>query len=168
VARTRAVVERCQRAGVAVDAELGEIGGKDGAHAPGVQTDPDEAVRFVADTHVDSLAVAVGTSHAMTDRSARVDRDLVRRLVSAAPVPLVLHSSSGLDDDELAQAVRAGLCKINIATRLNQVLAAAVRERLAAVPGLTDPRKYLGPARDAVRDEVTHLLAVLAGNRSGA
>src|ERR1700712_5927885 len=70
LARTAAMVELCHQAGVAVEAELGEVGGKDGAHAPGVRTDPAEAVAFVAATGVDGLAVAVGSSHAMTSAEA--------------------------------------------------------------------------------------------------
>ena len=80
VATTRRVVERADAAGVLVEAELGEIGGKDGAHAPGVRTDPDEAARFVAETGVGALAVAVGSSHAMTERVAAIDPELVARL----------------------------------------------------------------------------------------
>jgi ketose-bisphosphate aldolase len=161
-ARTAAVAQHCHPA-VAVEAELGEVGGKDGAHAPGVRTDPAEAAAFVAATGVDSLAVAVGTSHAMADRSAVVDLALVRELFTAVPVPLVLHGSSGVDDDGLVLAVRAGMTKVNIATRLNQVLTSAVRQVLAADESVTDPRKYLGPARAAVADEVALLLRLLRG-----
>ena len=143
--------------------ELGEVGGKDGAHAPGVRTDPAEAAAFVDATGVDSLAVAVGTSHAMADRSAIVDLGLVRALFAAVPVPLVLHGSSGVDDDGLVQAVRAGMTKVNIATRLNQVMTGVVRGVLAADDRVSDPRKYLGPARAAVADEVTLLLRLLHG-----
>ena len=163
LARTAEIVALCHRAGVAVEAELREVGGKDGAHAPGVRTDPDEAAAFVAATGVDSLAVAVGTSHAMADRSAVVDLGLVRALSAAVPVPLVLHGSSGVDDDGLAAAVRAGMTKVNIATRLNQVMTGVVRQVLAADDRVTDPRRYLGPARSAVADEVTLLLRLLHG-----
>lgn len=161
--RTAAVAAYCHAAGVAVEAELGEVGGKDGAHAPGVRTDPVEAAAFVAATGVDSLAVAVGTSHAMADRSAQVDLDLVRSLFDSVGVPLVLHGSSGVDDSGLVTAVRAGMTKVNIATRLNQVMTAAVREVLAADPAVTDPRKYLGPGREAVAAEVALLLRLLHG-----
>ncbi len=163
LARTAAVVARCHRAGVAVEAELGEVGGKDGAHAPGVRTDPTEAAAFVSATGVDSLAVAVGTSHAMSDRSAIVDLELIRQLFEAVPVPLVLHGSSGVDDPGLVTAVRAGMTKVNIATRLNQVMTAAVRQVLNADAAVTDPRKYLGPGRDAVAAEVALLLRLLHG-----
>jgi len=161
--RTAAVVGRCHRVGVAVEAELGEVGGKDGAHAPGVRTDPIEAASFAVATGIDSLAVAVGTSHAMADRSAQVDLALVRALFEAVPVPLVLHGSSGVDDPGLVTAVRAGMTKVNIATRLNQVMTAAVRAALAADATLSDPRRYLGPGRDAVALEVALLLRLLRG-----
>ncbi|MFD3443628.1 class II fructose-bisphosphate aldolase [Microbacteriaceae bacterium 4G12] len=162
VATTRAVVEHCHARGVLVEAELGEVGGKDGVHAPGVRTNPGDAAAFVAATGVDSLAVAVGTSHAMTSRVASVDRDLVAALGGAVGVPLVLHGSSGLSDEELVGAVRAGMTKINISTHLNGLFTAEVRATLAADEALVDPRKYVAPARAAVADEVERLLRLLA------
>ncbi|KRF39973.1 fructose-bisphosphate aldolase [Terrabacter sp. Soil811] len=158
---TRRVVELCRAAGVSVEAELGEVGGKDGVHAPGVRTDPDDAARFVADTGVDALAVAVGSSHAMTDRTAQLDTDLIAALGRSVPVPLVLHGSSGVPDAGLVAAVRAGMTKVNIATHLNQVFTQAMTERLAASPTV-DTRKYLGAARDAVTDEAARLMQLLA------
>ncbi|MFI9207736.1 MULTISPECIES: class II fructose-bisphosphate aldolase [unclassified Streptomyces] len=163
VAATRVVTDHCHRSGVWVEAELGEVGGKDGAHAPGVRTDPDEARRFVEATGVDALAVAVGSSHAMLTRDAVLDLDLIARLKDALRVPLVLHGSSGVDDAHLAKAVAAGMTKVNISTHLNKLFTGVVRERLGAAPDVADPRKYLGPARDAVAAEVARLLAVLAG-----
>jgi len=173
VALTGAVAARAHAAGVYVEGELGEVGGKDGAHAPGVRTDPDEARAFVAETGVDALAVAVGSSHAMTDRTAALDLDLVARLRTAlrgagrrgADVPLVLHGSSGVPDDVLAAAVRAGMTKINVSTHLNGFFTRAIRERLAADEGLVDSRRYLAPARDAVAGEAARLLRLFAGER---
>lgn len=161
VARTRAVAERCHAAGCRVEAELGEVGGKDGAHAPGVRTDPGEAAAFVAATGVDALAVAVGSSHAMHSRDAVLDDDLIARLHEAVPVPLVLHGSSGVPDDGLRRAVAAGITKVNVGTLLNRVLTGTVREVLAAKPELSDPRKYLAPGRDQVRDQVARILRLL-------
>ena len=158
---TRRVVELCRAAGVSVEAELGEVGGKDGVHAPGVRTDPDDAARFVADTGVNALAVAVGSSHAMTDRTAQLDTDLIAALRRSVPVPLVLHGSSGVPDGGLVAAVRAGMTKVNIATHLNQVFTRAMTERLEASPTV-DTRKYLGAARDAVTDEAARLMQLLA------
>ncbi|MCW2947330.1 MAG: ketose-bisphosphate aldolase [Actinoallomurus sp.] len=163
VATTAEVTAYCHEHGVWVEAELGEVGGKDGVHAPGARTDPEEAVRFVAATGVDALAVAVGTSHAMTDRTAAVDLGLISRLRDAVPVPLVLHGSSGVPDVDLTRAVMAGIAKVNIATHLNKVFTDAVRGYLAGNPAVVDTRKYLAPGRDAVAREVARLLgAVLA------
>ncbi|WP_299954129.1 class II fructose-bisphosphate aldolase [uncultured Modestobacter sp.] len=162
LAATRAVVEHCHARGVVVEAELGEVGGKDGVHAPGARTDPAEAVAFVAATGVDSLAVAVGTSHAMTERVAAVDTTLIADLARALDVPLVLHGSSGLSDDQLGAAVRAGMTKVNISTHLNALFTGAVRDALGAAPQLVDPRKYVAPGREAVTAEIERLLRLLA------
>ena len=116
VASTAEVVAWCDDRAVSVEAELGEVGGKDGVHAPGARTDPADAASFVSATGVDALAVAVGSSHAMTTRDAVLDEPLIGRLRDAVPVPLVLHGSSGVPDDGLAPAVAAGITKVNIAT----------------------------------------------------
>ncbi|GAB3974077.1 class II fructose-bisphosphate aldolase [Plantactinospora veratri] len=147
--------------GLWLEAELGEVGGKDGAHAPGVRTDPAEAAEFVAATGVDALAVAVGSSHAMTDRTAALDFALIGRLRETLPVPLVLHGSSGVPDDDLVRAVRAGIVKINVGTILNVAFTEAVRAELAAAP-VVDPRKYLAPAREAVARTVAHLVSTIS------
>lgn len=159
---TREVVARCHDRGVDVEAELGEIGGKDGVHAPGVRTRPEDARQFALDTGVDALAVAVGSSHAMTERTAALDLELVAAIREAVPVPLVLHGSSGVPDEGLVAAVRAGMTKVNIATHLSSVFTAEVRRALAADPELVDSRKYLAPARAAVRAEAARLLELLA------
>ncbi|MEU9228858.1 class II fructose-bisphosphate aldolase [Streptomyces massasporeus] len=161
IARTREITGRCHRRGVFVEAELGEVGGKDGAHAPGVRTDPGQAARFVAETGVDALAVAVGSSHRMTERTAAIDLELVRALRAAVPVPLVLHGSSGVDDATLAAVVRAGMRKINMSTLLNTVFTGAARDSLESAPETVDPRTYLRPAREAMADRVARLLTLL-------
>ena len=161
VAATAAAVTRCRAAGLWVESELGEIGGKGGAHAKGARTDPAEAAAYVAATGVDALAVAVGSSHAMTTRSARLDHDLIARLHAAVPVPLVLHGSSGVPDDELVAAVRGGMAKINIGTALNTAFTGRVRATLDEQPTLVDPRRYLTPARDAMAATVTDALRLL-------
>ncbi|WP_311260173.1 class II fructose-bisphosphate aldolase [Microbacterium sp. WCS2018Hpa-9] len=162
VALTAAVAERAHAAGVYIEGELGEVGGKDGAHAPGVRTDPDEARAFVAATGVDALAVAVGSSHAMTDRSASLDLELIARLREALSVPLVLHGSSGVADAVIADAVRAGMTKINVSTHLNGFFTRAIRSTLDADEKLVDSRKYLKPARDALAGEAARMLRLFA------
>ena len=161
IAATRAAADWAHDRGVFVEAELGEVGGKDGAHAPGVRTDPGEAARFVAATGVDALAVAVGSSHAMTRREAQLDFDLIERLRAAVPVPLVLHGSSGVPQEGLRRAVRAGITKINVGTILNVAFTGEVRRYLAADDAVVDPRKYLGPARAAMADTVAAITAAV-------
>jgi fructose-bisphosphate aldolase class II len=141
-------------AGLWVEAELGAIGGKGGAHTPGVRTDPDEARAFVAATGVDGLAVAVGSAHAMTSATARLDLGLVGRLTAAVPVPLVLHGSSGVPAATLRAAVAAGIRKVNVGTALNVALTAQVRTALGGDGALTDPRTYLARGREAVAEVV--------------
>jgi fructose-bisphosphate aldolase, class II len=162
VAATAEIVRRCHDRGLDVEAELGEIGGKNGVHSPGARTDPEEARAFVEATGVDALAAAVGTSHAMTERHVALDLELIRALRAAVPVPLVLHGSSGVPDQELVRAVEAGMTKINIATHLNQVFTNSVRETLAGNPAMVDSRRYLGPARDAVAVEAARLLRMFS------
>ncbi|AZS38307.1 putative fructose-bisphosphate aldolase [Microbacterium lemovicicum] len=167
VARTAAVAGRAHAAGVWIEAELGEVGGK-GAHAPGVRTDVEDAAAFVAATGVDALAVAVGSEHAMLERTAALDEDLIARLAERAGVPLVLHGSSGVSDAGIDRAIAAGMRKINIGTHLNVVFTGVVRAELLAHPDVVDPRLYVRPARDAVAAEVARLLALIVHGRPDA
>ncbi len=98
VAATARVARWCHDRGMWTEAELGEIGGKDGVHSARARTKPDEAAAYAAATGVDALAVAVGSSHAMLTRDAVLDLDLIARIHQAVPVPLVLHGSSGVPD----------------------------------------------------------------------
>jgi fructose-bisphosphate aldolase, class II len=165
VAATRAAVAWAHRAGLWLEAELGHVGGKPGApasaHAAGVRTDPGEASEYVARTGVDALAVAVGSSHAMTSRSAALDHGLIARLRAAVPVPLVLHGGSGLPDAELRRAVRSGIVKFNVGTALSVAFTGAVRACLERDAAMVDPRRYLAAARDAMAATVRQLTAAL-------
>ena len=157
----------CRDRDIWVEAELGEIGGKNGVHSPTARTDPGEAAGYAAATGVDALAVAVGSSHAMLTRDAALDLGLIARIGRAVGVPLVLHGSSGVPDQDLAAAVRAGMTKINIATQLNKVFTAAVRDYLAAEPAVVDPRRYGSAGRDAIAPEVARLLGVIGAAAAG-
>ena len=162
VAATARVTEYAHAMGVYVEAELGKVGGKDGAHAPGVRTDPREAADFVAATGVDALAVAVGSSHAMTERSAALDLELIGRLRGSLDVPLVLHGSSGVADQDIVAAISAGMTKINVSTYLNGFFTRAVRDCLNTDPDLVDSRRYLRAGRDALVPESARLLTLFA------
>jgi fructose-bisphosphate aldolase class II len=162
VRATSAICRAGQASGLWVEAELGEVGGKDGAHAPGARTDPDEARAFVERTGVDGLAVAVGSSHAMRERTAAIDTELVLRLAGAVPVPLVLHGSSGVADAVIAQAVSAGIRKVNVGTALNLAGTEALRQVLAERPDAVDPRVYGAVVRRAMADTVAQLCRVIS------
>jgi len=170
LAATRAAADWAHSQGLYIEAELGEVGGKDGrppldAHAPGARTDPAQARDFVAGTGVDALAVAVGSSHAMTTRTAALDHALLKQLFAALSVPLVLHGSSGVPDDGLVAAVAGGIAKVNVGTALNIAMTGAIREFLAAHPEAVDSRKYLSVGREAMAEEVRRIIGVLAADR---
>ena len=162
VTTSKKVAELCRQYGATIEVELGEIGGKDGVHAPGVRTNPKEAKEFYEVTGVDLLAVAVGSSHGQISRETKLDIDLIEEIAATVPIPLVLHGSSGVSDSEIQAAIRAGMKKINIATHLNHVFSDSVREALGSDAKLVDPRKYFKPARDAVTEETARLIKLLA------
>ncbi|MGZ3097673.1 class II fructose-bisphosphate aldolase [Streptomyces sp. H62] len=173
---TRAAADWAHAQGLWIEAELGEVGGKTGpgraaapplgAHAPGARTRPAEARAFVADSGVDALAVAVGSSHAMTTRTAALDHDLLKELSAALEVPLVLHGSSGVPDDELTAAVAGGIAKVNVGTALNLAMTGAIREYLAARPDAADSRGYLTAGREAMVRTVASIIRVVAPTAS--
>lgn len=166
-ARTAEVVRAAHDLGVSVEAELGEVGGKDGVHSPTARTDPAEAARFVADTGVDLLAVAVGTSHAMTERTALLDLALIEEIASAVEVPLVLHGSSGVADADIQAAIRAGMTKINVSTHLNTVFTGAVRELLETNPDVVDTRTWMRAGREAGAEEAARLMTLFRDAKAG-
>ena len=157
-ASTKRIAEAAHAAGISVEVELGEVGGKNGVHDPSARTDPDEAAAFVADTGVDMLAVAVGSSHAMATRDAVLDDARIAAIHRAVAVPLVLHGSSGVPDDGMRSAIRAGMTKINVSTHLNAVFTSDVRRMLDEDPRAVDPRKYMGPGNRAVSAEAERLM----------
>lgn len=154
VETTRRLSDEARAAGVCMEAELGEV------PKPGVSddtealTDPGEAAAFVAATGIDSLAVALGSAHAVTEKRVSIDLERLKAIRTAVAVPLVLHGSSGVLDGEIAEGIRLGLCKVNVATQLNKAFTRAARAKLADDEMLVDPRKYLGPARAAMVEGV--------------
>lgn len=162
VSASARVAELCRSYSATLEVEIGEVGGKDGVHAPGVRTNPLVAKQFAEATGADLLAVAVGSSHAMTTRDATLDFDLISEIAGEVGIPLVLHGSSGVSDQDLQKAVKAGMRKINIATHLNNVFTHEIRELLEQNPKLVDPRKYIAPGREAVTAEVARILSFLS------
>ncbi len=173
LAATKAAADWAHAQGLWIEAELGRLGGKNGeppldAHAPGARTDPAEAHAFVTDSGIDALAVAIGSSHAMTTRTATLDHDLLKRLSGTLDVPLVLHGSSGVPPHELTTAVAGGIAKVNVGTALNIAMTGAIRDFLAAHPEAVDSRKYLSVGREAMVRAVAEIIEVLRCAPAGA
>ena len=184
IALTKKVVEYAHARGVTVEAELGRLAGVEDAVKVNTKdasyTDPDQAVEFVEKTSVDSLAIAIGTSHGAYKFKGDPSLDFARleKITSLLPnFPLVLHGAStvlpefvakcnqyggkidgaqGVPEDMLLRAGKLGVCKINIDTDLRLALTAAIREHLFLHPGDFDPRQYLKPAREAIKGMVQH------------
>ena len=138
--------------GVCMEAEIGEVPKPDGAHLDPADldlTNPDEAEAFVNATGVDILAIALGSVHGLKDKSVSLDLARLQAIRERVNTPLVLHGSSGVNNDDIAKGIKLGLAKVNIATQLSKAFTGAVRDVLSADGELVDPRKYLGPGRDA-------------------
>lgn len=158
IATTALIARAAHPCGVPVEAELGQVlQSRDGVTAQqvaGTMTDPGQAADFVRRTGCDTLAIAVGSVHAMQEREAELDQDRIRACAAAVPVPLVLHGSSGVKHESIQQAIENGIAKINVGTYLATGFTEALRAEAAGHPKETDPRKVLGPARAEVKERV--------------
>lgn len=189
IAVTRKVVDYAHERGVWVEAELGQLAGVEehvsAEHS--VYTDPDQAVEFVRRSGCDSLAVAIGTSHGAYKFTgdAKLDFDRLEKITAMLPgYPLVLHGASsvpqafvemanqyggklgsakGVPEDMLRRAATSGVCKINIDSDIRLAMTAYIRRHLAEHPEDFDPRAYLKPAREAVREMVQHKIKHVLG-----
>ncbi|MDK2854930.1 MAG: tagatose 1,6-diphosphate aldolase GatY/KbaY [Bacillota bacterium] len=167
VALVRQVVALARKYGAAVEAELGEVGGAEeqemAKSGTGRLTDPLQAQRFVAETGVDSLAVAIGTAHGVYTAEPELDLERLSLIRSLVGVPLVLHGASGVPDTKLREAIRRGISKVNIATDLKLTWARELRRSLTVQPGETDPRNVLRPVIDALKRAVREKIALFSG-----
>ena len=152
---TRVFADMAHEANVCFEAELGEVPkpGINEAHGEDGLTDPDEAAAFVAATGIDLLAVALGSMHAETEKHVALDLERLKAIRARVNLPLVLHGSSGVTDEYVAQGIKLGLSKINLSTQLNKVFTEAARTALSDEK-IVDPRKYLAPGRDAMTEAV--------------
>lgn len=152
VAITARLCDIAHSAGVCMEAEIGDVpkpGDGELDELTIVLTRPEDATEFVNATGIDTLAIALGSVHGIKDKHITLDLARLKAIRQAVSVPLVLHGSSGVTDDHIAQGIKLGLCKINVATQLNKAFTRDVCSVLAYDQELVDPRKYLGPARQA-------------------
>ncbi|MEK0312717.1 class II fructose-bisphosphate aldolase [Cohnella sp. 56] len=155
VARTASVISVAAAVGVNVEAELGKVGGVEDdivvETRDALLADPEECVAFVARTGVDTLAPAIGTAHGIYKGDPDIDFDRIARIAGSVDVPLVLHGGSGIPADQVRRAVGLGMAKMNIATELRIAFSEAIRRVFEERPGENDPRKYMVPAKEAVK-----------------
>lgn len=141
---TKRVVDACSAAGIPVEAELGKVGGKEDeleCSDPGY-TEPEDAVRFVAETGVNSLAIAIGTAHGVYKGEPKLDVDRLSEIKRKVDIPLVLHGASGVPDSTVQECIRRGISKVNFATELRIAYSEGVKIFLKDNPDAFDPKKY--------------------------
>jgi len=168
VAITKKVCEIAHLVGIPVEAELGRVlkatEGVTPEEVEAAMTDPNQAKEFIERTGADSLAVAVGSVHAMKSREATLDIPRIEAIRQRTGVPLVLHGSSGVKHESVAEAIEHGICKVNVATYLNQAFVRGMREGFEKHPDEVDPRKYLSISRENVKEAVREKIRLFKSN----
>ncbi|MBN1247566.1 MAG: class II fructose-1,6-bisphosphate aldolase [Anaerolineae bacterium] len=164
VAEVRKVVEACHSIDVPVEAEIGRIGGAEEhvvvSEREAAMSDPDECVRFVEDAGFDFLAVAIGNAHGFYKGEPKLDFDRLRAIRDRVPVPLVLHGASGIPDHQITEAVKNGICKINIDTEVRNAFIRTMQQFTQEKPDEIDPRKVFAPCIDAMQAVVEHKIEI--------
>lgn len=164
IATVRDVVEFAHVCGATVEAELGKLVGIEDDlvvdEKDSLYTNPKDAVRFIEATGIDSLAVAIGTAHGLYKGRPKLDFERLQEIRQAVDIPLVLHGASDVPDELVQQAIRLGICKVNIATDLKIPFSGAIKAYFQEHPEASDPRKYLNPAKEAMQAVVRHKIAV--------
>ncbi|MGC5325685.1 class II fructose-1,6-bisphosphate aldolase [Brevibacillus sp. SYSU BS000544] len=155
---TKQVVEAAHAVGVSVEGELGTIGGTEDDvsvdEADAALAKPEEAIRFWEETKVDYLAIAVGTAHGMYKGVPKIHYDIIEKVATNIGAPIVLHGGSGVPDEAIVESIKLGVGKINVNTENQVACTEVVRKVLAEKPNEIDPRKYLSPARAAIKEVV--------------
>ena len=148
---TKKVVETANPRGITVEAELGTVGGKeDNVSADIMYTDVNQAVDFATRTGVDIFAIAIGTAHGFYKGEPKLDFDRLSEIRAKIDTPRGLHGGSGIPDVKVQEAIKRGMAKVNFATELRAAATTAVRKALED-ENIIDPKKFMGPAREAVK-----------------
>lgn len=165
---TKEVVKAAHAMGVSVEGELGTIGGVEDDisvdEADASLAKPEEAIRFYEETGVDCLAIAVGTAHGMYAGEPNIRFDIIQQVVDAIPVPVVLHGGSGVPDEMIRKAIQAGVGKINVNTENQVACTQTIRDVLNNDAKVYDPRRYLTPARQAMKEVVREKIRLFGSN----
>ncbi|ABZ83498.1 fructose-1,6-bisphosphate aldolase, class ii [Heliomicrobium modesticaldum Ice1] len=168
IALTNRVLEVARAVGVSVEAELGKIGGtEDDIHVDerdAFFTDPAEAKQFVDATKVDALAVAIGTAHGQYKGRPELDFDRLAKIRQLVNIPIVLHGSSGVPEEDIQKAITLGVRKVNIDTNLREAFVDGVKEAIEKNPREIDPRKILGPAKLKMSEVIREKIRIFGSN----
>lgn len=158
IALTKQVVDACHASGVDVEGELGRIGGTEDEltvdEREATLARPDEAQQFAQETGVDALAPAIGSAHGHYKGKPQLDFDRLAKIKELVGRPLVLHGGTGIPDEDIQRAIQLGVAKINVNTESQDAFTRTVRQTLEDNPKMFDPRKYLGPAREAIKETI--------------
>ena len=161
---TKAITEYAHLYGVTVEAELGMLGGQEDDLVVDAKnasyTDPASAAEFVKRTGIDSLAVAIGTAHGLYKGKPKLDLERLKKIRDIVDIPLVLHGASDVPDELVRKAIALGINKVNIATDLKIPFSNAIKKYFNENPEANDPRKYLTPAKAAMKEIVKHKIEV--------
>lgn len=162
------VVEYAHKFDATVEAELGRLGGQEDDlvvdERDAMYTNADQAKEFVEKTGIDSLAIAIGTSHGLYKGDAKLDFERLKDIRSKVSIPLVLHGASDIPDELVKKAISLGICKVNIATDLKIPFSNEVKKYFIENPEANDPRKYLTPGKEAMRQIVKQKIMVCGSN----
>lgn len=168
ILKVQEVVAYAHRYDATVEAELGKLVGIEDDlvvdEKDGMYTNPDDAVTFTQRTGIDSLAVAIGTAHGLYKGKPKLDFERLREIRRKVSIPLVLHGASDVPDELVKKAISMGICKVNIATDLKIPFSNAIKEYFSENPSANDPRKYLTPAKAAMKKIVQHKIEVCGSN----
>ncbi len=168
IAITRKVLDITRPIGVSVEAELGKIGGtEDDVHVSekdAMYTDPEEARYFVEQTGVESLAVAIGTAHGQYKGEPKLDFERLAKIKALVKIPIVLHGSSGVPEASIRRAIELGVRKINIDTNIREALVGEMRRVMKEKTDEIDPRKILGPAREAATNIIAEKIRLFGSS----
>lgn len=162
IALSKRVADACRPSNIPVEAELGKVGGKEddlSCDDPGY-TDPDDAVRFVNETGVTSLAVAIGTAHGIYKGEPKLDVQRLSEIRKVVSIPLVLHGASGVPDEAVRDCIKRGISKVNFATELRIAFSDGIKEYMKKDPDVFDPKKYCAVGMEKVTQLVKQKIEV--------
>ncbi len=162
IKNTKEIVRMAHAVGVTVEAEIGSVGYSDPTiQAKTIYTEPEEAKKFAEETGVDALAVAIGTLHRMETQAAKIQYDRLEKIQELTNVPIVIHGSTGITDDDLQKLVKYRVAKINIGTALRMVFGYKLRETIEANPKEFDRIKFFKEPMEAVKKAAKEKMLLL-------